>query len=814
MQINIRVFVLLCALLVSVSGTCVQAQNYQKTATGIKTTVHSIELELQFFNPSTVRVLKSPVKWSYDKSSLVVTAKPQTVKYSVAESGAELSVRTSAVTVNIDTRSGEISFFDKKGSPLLSETGASTFMPIDDAGAKSFKVSQSFRLDAGEQIYGLGIVQDGKMSKRGLHRHLIQSNLEDVSPVMQSVKGYGIYWDNYSPTDFVDTTAVTTFTSEVADCIDYYFVYGGDADGVIAQMRTLTGEVPMEPLWTYGFWQSRERYKSQTELLDVVHKYREQQIPLDGIIQDWQYWGDNYLWNAMEFNNPEFPKPQAMVDEVHQLHAHIMPSIWASFGPMTKPYRELNAKGLLLHFSTWPESGLGEWPPRKDYPSGVMPYDPYSSEARDIYWSNLTRLYNLGMDGWWMDSTEPDHMNYKDSDLDIHTSMGSFRKVRNAFPLMTVGGVYDHQRAAGTQKRVFILTRSGFTGQQRYGANVWSGDVTSSWDMFRRQVPAGLNFTLTANPNFNSDIGGFFCGAYNQGGTACNNPAFRELYVRWLQYGAFTPMMRSHGTDAPREIYQFGKKGEPVYDAIARMIRLRYALLPYIYSTSWQVSHRQGSFMRALVMDFRNDSSTWNIGNEYMFGKALLVAPVLHALYTSEKITKTDAMTGWNKTDGKGDAQSSTVDFTQPRTMQVYLPSGATWYDYWTGKTFTGGSNITADASLDVIPLYVRAGSIIPTGPDVQYSTEKPWTELTLHIYPGTDGTFTLYEDEFDNYNYERGAYAEIPITWNDKSRSLTLGARRGSYQGMLSSRHFIVMLPDGTQKTVAYKGKSVKVKF
>lgn len=799
------------ALLFSISA---QAQNYQKTATGAKVSTSEADIELQVFSPSTVRIIKSPKNWTYTKSSLVVTAKPQSAGFNISAEGDKVVFSTSVISITIDTTSGEIAFSTKNGKALLSESGSPMFTPRDDAGVKAFKVKQSFRLDTDEAIYGLGILQDGNMSKRGLSRHFIQGNTEDSSPVMQSVKGYGVFWDNYSPTDFNDTPALTTFASEVADCIDYYFIYGGNSDGVIAQMRALTGQVPMFPLWTYGFWQSRERYKSQTELLDVVHKYREEQIPLDGIIQDWQYWGDNYLWNAMEFNNPEFPNPQAMVDEVHQLHAHIMPSIWASFGPMTKPYRELKAKGLLLNFVTWPESGLSTWPPRKDYPSGVLPYDPYSSEARDIYWNNLTRLYNLGMDGWWMDSTEPDHVNFKDSDLDIHTSMGSFRKVRNAFPLMTVGGVYSHQRTAGTSKRVFILTRSGFTGQQRYGANVWSGDVTSSWDMLRKQVPAGLNFTMTANPNFNSDIGGFFCGAYNQGVTANHNPAYQELYVRWLQYGTFTPMMRSHGTDAPREIYQFGKKGEPVYDAIAKMIRLRYDLLPYIYSTSWQVTHNQNSFMRALVMDFGTDHNTWNIGNEYMFGKAILVAPILKAQYTAEKITKTDAMTGWNKTDDKGEASTTTIDFSKPRTMQVYLPSGAQWYDYWTGKLMDGGKAITATTSFDKIPLYVRSGSIIPTGPAVQYSTEKPWTELTLHIYPGVDGTFTLYEDEFDNYNYEKGAYTEIPMIWTNKDRTLTINARKGAYKGMLTSRQFIVVLPDGTQKIVAYKGKSVKVRF
>lgn len=446
-------------------------------------------------------------------------------------------------------------------------------------------------------------------------------------------------------------------------------MYGGNADGVVAEMRHLTGQVPMFPLWTYGFWQSRERYKSQAELLEVVNKYRELGIPLDGIIQDWQYWGNNYLWNSMEFMNADFPRPQDMIDEVHAKNAHIIVSIWSSFGPQTKPYKELDAKGMLFNFSTWPQSGISEqWPPRMDYPSGVRVYDAYHPEARDIYWKHLSRLHNMKLDGWWMDSTEPDHLDFKPEDMDTKTYLGSFRKVRSAYPLLTVGGVYDHQRAVSSDKRVFILTRSGFAGQQRYGCNVWSGDVVSTWETLRNQIPAGLNFSLTGNPNFNSDIGGFFAGAYNQSwndGSGARNPAYRELYVRWMQFGVFTPMMRSHGTEVPRELYYYGKKGETVYDALTAAVRLRYSLLPYIYSTSWEVTNRQSTFMRALMMDFATDKNVWNIGNEYMFGRSLLVAPVLHAQYTPEVVKKVSADDGWNQNTGEGNVTSLTdVDFS------------------------------------------------------------------------------------------------------------------------------------------------------
>ena len=692
------------------------------------------------------------------------------------------------------------------------------FIDFDDAGTKTYQVYQPFILDKEEAIYGLGQLQNGKMIQRNMTKNLLQGNVEDVSPFFQSTKGYGVFWDNYSPTLFTDNEVETSFRSEVGDCVDYYFMYGKNADGVIAQVRNLTGQAPMFPLWTYGYWQSKERYKSQEEVVDVVRKYRELGIPLDGIIQDWQYWGHNYLWNAMDFQNPTFNNPQKMIEDVHAMNAHMAISIWSSFGPMTKPYRELDKKGMLFNFTTWPQSGLESWPPNMEYPSGVRVYDAYNPEARDIYWKYLNDgIFKLGMDAWWMDSTEPDHLDWKPEDMDTKTYLGSFRKVRNAYPLMTVGGVYDHQRAVTSDKRVFILTRSGFLGQQRYGANVWSGDVASTWESFRNQIPAGLNFSLCGMPHWNSDIGGFFAGHYNKSwndDSASKNPLYQELYVRWLQFGTFNPMMRSHGTDVYREIYKFGKKGEPVYDAIEKMIGLRYSLLPYIYSTSWEVSNRQSSFMRALMMDFVDDRKVWDINDEYMFGKSILVAPITHAQYTPEAVVKVSEEEGWNRNGAKKTKTDAAVDFMETKSTNIYLPAGTLWYDFWTNEKHEGGKEITKETTLDVIPLYVKAGSIIPVGPQVQYATEKPWDHLELKVYAGANGNFILYEDEFDNYNYEKGAYTEIPISWNNISRKLTIGARKGAYGGMLKNRKFTVTLQDGTQKNVDYNGKAISVKF
>lgn len=799
------------------------AQEFQKTSSGIKTAISGkqTDIEIQWFGPNTLRVLKTPQGKSVKKESLSVIAHPKNSGIKITTPGNGCIVMTSqTLTVTLNPQTGIITYAKPNGDTLLIEQeNVKAFTPINDAGRSTYSVYQGFTTSKEEGLYGLGQLQNGQMMQRDITKHLVQGNVEDVSPFFQSTKGYGVFWDNYSGTTYTDNEQETSFRSEVGDCIDYYFMYGGSADGVIAEVRALTGDVPMMPLWSYGFMQSKERYKSQEETVGVVKKYRELGIPLDCIIQDWQYWGHNYLWNAMDFQNPTFSRPKDMIDEVHALNAHMMISIWSSFGPATKPYRALDKEGLLFDIETWPQSGVDGWPPNMEYPSGVRVYDAYSPKARDIYWEHLNKgIFQLGMDGWWMDSTEPDHFNHKESDFDRQTSLGSYRSIRNAYPLVSVGGVYDHQRALTQDKRVIILTRSGFLGQQRYGSNVWSGDVQSSWDMFRKQITAGLNFSLTGMPHWNSDLGGFFAGSYNTSwgdNSATRNPMYQELYVRWLQFGVFCPMMRSHGADVPREFYWYGKKGEPVYDALVDAVKLRYTLLPYIYSTSWDVTHNRSTFMRALFMDFLGDKQTWNINNAYMFGKAFLVAPVLHAQYTPEvHQKKLKENEGWDRNNKETAKAPVLTDFTQTKSMEVYLPADTRWYNYWTNEAIEGGQKLTVSTTLNRIPLFVRAGSIVPYGPEVQYTSEKKWDNLTLCIYPGNNGSFTLYEDEGDNYNYENGAYTEIPMNWDNASRILTIGARKGEYNGMLQKRQFIVKTIDGNSKTVTYTGKRIKVKL
>ena len=769
---------------------------------------NGITAEVEFYSPEIVRIVKYPAEnVRPEKNSLSVTMQPRN-DFKLRKSGS--TIRSESLKVGIDTKTGLISFYDSKGKLLIKEGDAGFEMRTVGADKGSYIVKQSFRPEPDEPLYGLGIMQNGKLNLRGENRRIEQSNKEDYANIIQSIKGYGIFWDNYSPTMFNDSSEETVFTSEVGDCVDYYFIYGGNADKVVAGIRELTGDAPLFPIWSYGFWQSRERYKSQDELLEVVRRYRALGIPFDGIIQDWQYWAGNYLWNAMDFLNAEFPKPQQMIDEVHANNAKLMISIWASFGPQTLQFKELKEKGLLLgDVKTWPPSGSGLWPPRQEYPSGVRLYDPYSKEARDIYWKYLRNLADMDIDGWWMDSTDPDHEDKKDADYETITGMGSWRKVRNAFPLMTVGGVYDNMRKDKGNRRAFIMTRSYFAGIQRYGANVWTGDIGSSWDDLRKQVPAGLNFTLTGAPHFNTDIGGFFPGGYNKSygnSTATSNTRYHELFVRWMQFGIYNPMMRSHGTELRREIYYFGKEGDAAYDAIVSAIRQRYDLLPYIYSTSWDVTTHRGSFMRALFMDFAGDRNTWDLRDQYMFGKSIMVAPVLHAQYTDEKTSYTE----------------EPADFNATKSDKVYFPAGCEWYDIWTNERIAGGQELEVETRFDRAPVYVREGSIIPVGPKVQYATEKDWSSLEIRVYPGADASFTLYEDEGDGYGYEQGQCSTIEFRWNEKKHTLDISKREGVFPGMLQQRTFRIVLVDadtpafGTEtvedRSVEYSGEAISI--
>ncbi|MEO7720235.1 MAG: TIM-barrel domain-containing protein [Capsulimonas sp.] len=567
--------------------------------------------------------------------------------------------------------------------------------------------------------------------------------------------------------------ALTTWDSQAADAIDYYFFYGPSLDQVTSDYAQATGKAPMFGKWAFGLWQSKERYQTQQEWLDIAQEYRTRKEPIDNIVQDWFYW-DPWPWGSHHFDPKRYPDPAAAINELHDKdHMHLMISVWGKFAPGTaehpdENYDALNAKGYL-------------YPPEGPNTTDRF-YDAFSPDARALYWSQMRdQVFSKGVDAWWLDASEPEIGAGAFSQFSTAAGLGA--QVRNAYPLMHTKGVYEGQRAVTDKKRVFILTRSGYAGQQRNAAAVWSGDITASWEVYANQIPAGLNIGLSGIPYWTTDIGAFFVNY--PGGS--ENPEYRELFTRWFQFGAFCPLFRIHGTSTPRELWRFGPQYEPI---LVKYDNLRYRLMPYIYSQAWRVTKEGAVIMRPLVMDFPQDKIARESKDEFLFGPSLLVAPVIK----------------------QGAA-----------TRNVYLPKGASWTDFWTGAKLTGGKTISAPAPIDTLPLYVKAGSILPMGPLTQYVEEKPVDPIELRVYTGADGSFQLYEDEGDNYNYEKGAYATIPIAWSERKKTLTIGARQGTFSGMQNQRTFkIVWVRPGhgtgletveaADKTVAYSGKSLLI--
>ena len=802
-----KLFFIVCCLL-----TATQLQAAKKvTPKGETKVVNGVSIQATWYSDDIVRIVKYPG----------TGAAPEKKSYSVVLTPGRAA--NPNVQVRIDDATGLVTFLNNDGEVLLSETGAPMLDPrSDEVNKGKLRIAQRWQLQEDEDIYGLGQLRDEAMSWRGRDMELWNHNTYIAIPYITSSRGYGLYWDNAGKSRFTDNSEGMQFQSEVSPCIDYYFIYhDGTQDGVMAAVRQLSGQATMLPLWTMGHWQCRERYKTSDELAAVLDKYRQLQIPLDGIVQDWQYWGCDSNWNAMKFQNPYYinkvgdkawerylpddlkklaadykakgleprlKSPQEMVDYVHQNNAHLMISIWANFGSWTEPYKELQKIGALLPFDTWPRN------------KGVLPYDPFNPKARDIYWKYLSHLYQMGFDAWWTDSTEPDHFE-ETAETDAHqTYDGSWLSVKNAFPLMSNRGIYEHQRAMkGNKKRSIQMTRSGSFGIQRYATFSWSGDIKASWQEMKNQVPSGLNYTLCGIPYWNTDLGGFFYWDYEQ---SPRNPAVQELQTRWMQWGTFMPLMRNHcSSPMVSEIYEFGQKGDWAYDAMVDAVKLRYRLLPYIYSMMGEVVQHSGMMMRPLVMDFANDVKARRLNDEYMFGHALLVKPITDPMYT------------WKDDQKRG--HEIYPDIRQAKApASVYLPTSI-WYDFFTGERYEGGRTILRPTPITDMPVYVRAGSIIPFGPDVQYSDEKNWQELEIRVYPGADDTFTLYEDEGDGYNYERGAFTEIPFTWDDSTRTLTIGPRKGSYKGMLRERRFTIIVAGHTSsqpQTVSYSGEAISI--
>lgn len=559
-------------------------------------------------------------------------------------------------------------------------------------------------------------------------------------------------------------------TSDLGKAVDYYFVGGkGTIDGAISGYRTLTGKATMMPLWAYGFWQSRQRYNTQEELLDVLREYRKRHIPIDNIVQDWFYW-PQAEWGSHKFDPARFPDPKGMVDEVHALGGRVMISVWPKFYPDTENAKELDKRGWLYRGNL--EMGNKDW-----VGPGYLntDYDAYAPGARKLYFDQINRdLVSKGFDAWWLDATEPDiHSNLSIGNR-IRTmgptAIGPAAPLFNSYPLVHVDGVADGLREAQPDRRPFILTRSGFGGIQRASAAVWSGDVAARWDDLREQISAGVNLSMSGIPNWTHDIGGFAVEDRYTYGKPGEMPEWRELNLRWFQFGAFSPLFRSHGETPFREIYLISETDPAMQESMLWYNKLRYRLLPYIYTTAADTWFKDGSIMRGLAMDFASDRKAWNINDQYMFGNAFLVAPV--------------------------------TEF-KARSRKVYLPTGAGWYDFNSGAFHAGGQDIVAAAPYNRMPLFVRAGSIVPTGPEIEYTSEEKDGPIVLHVFTGADGSFSLYEDDGTSEGYKSGSFARVPVRWDEAKGELTIGKREGGYGGMPAKRAMSVRFHD---KTIAHR--------
>ncbi|HEY5345766.1 MAG TPA: glycoside hydrolase family 31 protein [Verrucomicrobiae bacterium] len=743
-----------------------------KDAAGVSLAVAGGTLKLRVFSPRVIEVVFAPGDISPTNKSLAVINPPQRTKWKLAETGNDIFLRTAELTVHVNRADGAVTFADAAGKTMLAEkVGGRSFAPTRVGNIDTLRSEQAFELTPDEAVYGLGQHQQGQMNYRGGHVHLQQRNTEVAVPMLVSSRGYGVLWDNPAVTDvnFVKTNQTMIWNSESADAIDYYFIYGPELDQVIAGYRNLTGAAPMFGKWAWGFWQCKERYKSQQELLDVAAHYRQLHIPFDGIIQDWQYWSPN-PWGSHQFDTNRYPDPAGMMHDLHTNHVHALISVWAKFDVDSPNADELRKAG-----GFYPQvipyafpAGKGQW------------YDAFNPVARKIYWQQISReLFAAGLDGWWLDASEPELSGKWGEFRNFTTAAGPGAKVFNAYPLMHTAAIYEGQRAENSDKRVFTLTRSAYTGQQRNAAVTWSGDIRGSWPVFKKQIPAGLNFVASGIPYWNTDTGGFF-------GSNPDDPKYCELFTRWFQFSTFCPMFRVHGTDKPKEMWRFDDATQKI---LIQYDQLRYHLLPYIYSVSWMVTHDGYTMMRPLVMDFRHDAKVFDIADQYTFGPALMACPVTSAGATNRN---------------------------------VYLPAGADWFDFWTGLKLSGGQTVSAASPIQTLPLFVRAGSIIPYGPQIEYAMEKS-DPLELRVYRGANGSFTLYEDEGDNYNYEKGAYTTISFTWNEAQQMLTIGQREGGFPGMLKEHTFRIVFvsPDHgagvateekPDQIIRYTGKAVSV--
>jgi alpha-D-xyloside xylohydrolase len=913
---------------------------------GVQLAVNGVTKNVLFYGSGIVRVNANLGRAHTVQPSLAVVARPATVTFTVQESPSALTIASGKLRIVVDKKTGALAFFGADGKELTRERteNPNEIKEVTISGTPTYEVRQTFTLAPDESLYGLGQYNQPYMDYRGQEVLLVQTNIGTVVPFLVSTKRYGILWDIYSKMTFKDDAGGATLWAESAPAgVDYYFVAGDTMDGVIAGYRALTGAAPMFPKQAFGLFMSKERYKTQDRLVEVVRNFRQAGFPLDYIVQDWQYWGSDKdgTWSGMIWNKERYPDPIKLTKTLHdELHVKLMNSIWPSVGNDTELAHELDAKGLRFEPLHW-------------ISKQARIYDAYSPEGRAIYFKHIkSGLLDVGVDALWMDGTEVEVGGACHDPAEVErdikrlgrNAMGDFTRYLNPYSLVTTQGTYEGQRAT-SDKRVFTLTRSAWAGQQRYAALPWSGDTTASWETFRNQIAGGINIAMAGLPYWTQDTGGFFVN-YTEGE---KNPAYQELYARWNQFAIFNPIYRIHGASIEREPYIFKTLAPEIYQSLLGAAQLRYELLPYIYSLGWQSTANAYTMMRGLPMDFPDDLKVRQTDDVFMFGPAFLVHPITRAMYhlsdpapaaiPTEALRTPDGQPGlavqyfegtdfnkpagrtidgkaehnwpgpplanpppgltgfdnfsarWEGTitapedgeyeigveydDGarlflagkllvedwsfgakryrstkitlvKGQKVPVTAEFHQGgqdrffrlgwhtpselrvlanrvktlnNTMETYLPAGVDWFNFWTGERLAGGQIAKMDCPLDAFPLYVRAGSIVPMGPaDLQYATERPDAPYKIRIYPGADAKFTIYEDDNETYAYEKGQRATYDLTWNDAAKTLTIGARQGTFPGLVAKRQLDIVFFGGNAapaaKRVNYSGQSLDITF
>jgi alpha-D-xyloside xylohydrolase len=800
-------------------------------------------LRLAFVSPAIVRVTCTEGRPFRVASSLIVTVAADSDCYILREEPDVYFISTTELRLEVDKRSGAIRYSDASGKLLFHEPERGgkwlTKKPIfrnvftsqtestdqahsiDGARAAATKYETLFDRDAfearldfvfsdDEAIFGLGSHEEGYGNLRGRSRELYQQNMKAVVPCLVSTRGYGVLLDCASLMTFHDDALGSYWWADAVEELDFYVFTGPTHDDRMQCYRVLTGPTPMLPRWAFGFMQSKERYVTADEILAIIDEYRRRQIPLDAVVLDWKSWPNGSGWGQKSFDPMRFPSPTVFMQKLHQAGAHLMLSVWPIMtGDCPDQLELLAADGMLGNRSTC---------------------NAFLPEARAIYWRQANEgLFAYGVDAWWCDCTEPFEADWAgavkpEPHLRLALNTGESKRYLdaaaiNAYSLVHSKGIYEGQRQNTSRKRVFNLTRSSYAGQHRYGTVTWNGDICATWETLRRCIPEGLNFCATGEAYWSVDIGGFFLdhrpdlwfwrGDYpagtrgltpgealapDPGDTGSTDLGFHELYTRWMQYAVFLPVFRSHGTDAAREIWRFGEPGNRFYDAIADAIRLRYRLIPYLYSLAAQVTNSGASMMRALALGFPADTRTHDLTDQYLFGSALMVCPVVRPMLY-----------------GSGSTPLEDVQ----QTREVYLPAGHDWFDFWSPAVQHGGQTITADCPLDRIPLYLRAGSILPLGEVMQHTSERPDASYEFHVYTGADATFALYEDAGDSYAYESGDCAIVDLRWTETTAQFTLAARRGSFPELLRERLCNVILHSAgasERHTLLYTGAAITI--